>query len=352
MTSPEQDGASHGMKVSQLYVYPIKSLRGIKTSKAQLTKYGFPYDRSFMLLHDKGDKVEERYKNMFLADHPEMALFSTNIKFPDHNFKGEITVTYTPPDDEARTLTVPLQPDTADLASMDITMHDSPTTGYNMGDHYNSWFSNCFGYPVAFVYIGSNTRAVLFPEANGRQQPPSSWLTNITSTVSSIIGREMKSQEERIAFHDCASYLVVNQKSCDAVSAWLPEGENMDIVKFRPNIVLSSTPSAWDEDYWGEITVSTSEGNQVKISLLHNCIRCQTLNIDYSTGKLGTGKTGEVLKMLQKDRRVDKGKKYGAVFGRYGFLQGEGGMVSIGDEVRVSKRNGERTAFGRWLIHP
>ena len=55
--------------------------------------------------------------------------------------------------------------------------------------------------------------------------------------------------------------------------------------------------------------------------------------------------------MLQKDRRVDKGNKYGAVFGRYGFLKGEGGVVEVGDEVRVSRRNSETTAFGRWLTY-
>ena len=62
----------------------------------------------------------------------------------------------------------------------------------------------------------------------------------------------------------------------------------MDIMKFRPNIVLSGHLSAWDEDYWGEIIVSTHGEHEVKISLLHNCIRCQSLNIDYSTGNYDT----------------------------------------------------------------
>lgn len=346
MTSPERDGANHGMKVSQLYIYPIKSFRGTNTLKAQLTKRGFLYDRSFMLLHDKGGG---RYKNMSLVSYPEMTLFSTDIKFPDGDFKGEINVIYAPPNGEPETLIVPLQPETAELSSMNITMNDSAITGYNMGDHYNSWFSNCFGFSAVFIYTGSNTRAVLFPEAMGSRQQPWSWLSSITFSISSIVGRGMESQGERIAFHECASYLVVNQKSCDAVSAWLPDGKEMDIIKFRPNIVLSGAPNAWDEDYWSEITVSKCGEHEVKISLLHNCIRCQSLNIDYSTGNFGTGKEGEVLKMLQKDRRVDKGMKYGAVFGRYGFVKGEGGVVQVGDEARVSRRNIEATAFGRRL---
>lgn len=82
-------------------------------------------------------------------------------------------------------------------------------------------------------------------------------------------------------------------------------------------------------------------------------MRCTSLNVDYDTGKPGEGAKGEVLKALQKDRRVDPGHKYSPVFGRYGFLQrGEDGVVkdavlSVGDKVEVTKRNVERTVF-RW----
>jgi hypothetical protein len=102
-------------------------------------------------------KDEGRYKNISFAHYPEMTLFSADIKFPDGDFKGEIIVTHVPPDGEPKTLIVSLQPETADLSSIDIMMHGSSTTGYNMGKYYGSWFSNCFGYSVAFVYIGSNT---------------------------------------------------------------------------------------------------------------------------------------------------------------------------------------------------
>lgn len=360
MTVPNNssNGPSHPMKISQLYIYPIKSLRPTKIPKAQITRYGFPYDRSFMLLKDQGEQGEngKRYKNMAVAYFPEMTLFLTNVKHPEGgDFNGEINVTYSPPEGEKKTITVPLQPDTAELDLMDINMHGSPTTGFNMGDRYNSWFSSCFGYPVVFVYIGSNERSVLFPEANAlrEQSQPSSWLSGITSTVSSLLSSstEKESRGEKIKFHDCAPYLFVCQTSCDVVSTWLPEGEEMDITKFRPNIVLSGSPAPWEEDYWGEVTIrSANSHRELTIPLLHNCIRCASLNIDFTTGKPGTGKAGEVLKMLQKDRRVDTGKKYSPVFGRYGFLKGDGGMVSLGDEVWVSKRNEERTSFGKYFL--
>lgn len=354
VSSGSSDGPTQPMRISQLYLYPIKSLRPTKISKTLVTKEGFPYDRQFMLLKDQSNKSEKgrRYRNMAVAYFPEMTLFLTDIKYPEGDFKGEIAVTHSPPNGEKKTITVPLQPDTAELDPFDVDMHGSRTTGFNMGDHYNSWFTSCFGYPVVFVYIGSNRRPVLFPEFQAQPQQ-SSWLSSIASTVSSLLGsaEEKENNDERIGFQDVAPYLFVSQTSSDVVSQWLPEGEEMDISKFRPNVVLSGSREAWEEDYWGEVTIiptssEDDERHEITVPLVHNCIRCASLNIDFATGKPGSGKTGEVLKMLQKDRRVDKGKKYSAVFGRYGFLKGEGGIVSLGNEVRVSKRNAERTVFG------
>ena len=155
----------------------------------------------------------------------------------------------------------------------------------------------------------------------------------------------------------------------------------MDITKFRPNIVVAGAEGAWDEDFWGEVKIKLTEGRAskdeteaerggrgegdretVKMILTANCARCMSLNIDYSTGDYGEGESGKVLKKLMADRRVDPGSKWSPIFGRYGFLEGDGTVgkvggsntrsekdgnvsVRVGDEVVVGKRNSERTVF-------
>ena len=101
-------------------------------------------------------------------------------------------------------------------------------------------------------------------------------------------------------------------------------------------------------DYWSELHTSSD----VKLHLVQNCVRCVSLNIDYSTGKPGQGESGKVLKKLQSDRRVDKGSKYSPVFGRYAFLGkgGEGKVMAVGDEVTITQRNAERTTFGESIL--
>ncbi|TID22307.1 MOSC domain-containing protein [Venturia nashicola] len=334
------------MKITQLYIYPIKSLRPTPVTSAIATKTGFTYDRRFMLLKRLDDGT---YQNMLVSGFPEMTLFLTSIKFPSSKSAadGEVTVTFSPPEGEKKTIIVPLVPDVAELERVDVNMHSSPTQAKNMGEKYNDWFSSCFGFPVVFVYVGEGRRPVLFANpAKAQPATSSSWLSSLTS---SILGSNKENGpgdgKREIAFQDCAHFLVVTEESLESVSDRLPEGEEMDVTKFRPNIVLSGADQAWDEDFWGEVTFGNGDGG-LKIELQHNCVRCKSVNVDYQTGKPGTGKAGEVLKLMQSDRRVDKLKKYSPVFGRYGFLTaGNGEEITLGSEVSVTKRNKERSGF-------
>jgi len=256
-----------------------------------------------------------------------------------------------------------------------------------MGPDMNAWFSACFGFEVKLVYLGPHLRAVLgnlSPNATSKAQEGAAgkgkgWFGGITGMVSSLggggegagsegneggKGEKQEEGREGITFADVAAYLVITEESLHDVSSRLPASERpMEITKFRPNIVLSGSPEAYDEDFWGGIRISSphttdhdnnTDGNNsnaraTNIILTQNCARCVSLNVDYETGKIGTGESGKVLKKLMKDRRVDAGTKWSPIFGRYGFLEGgaEGKIISVGDEVEVTKRNEERTTFGK-----
>ncbi|KAF1985401.1 MOSC domain-containing protein [Aulographum hederae CBS 113979] len=330
------------MKISQIYVYPIKSLRGTTLTSSALTKHGLPFDRRFMLLKilENGD-----LKNMHVPHFPEMCLFQTSIELQDDEPTGSLLVTFDPPkgEGEAKTSSIPLSPDCSHLELMDVTMHRSPCKAYNMGEKINSWFSNCFGYEVILAYLGEHSRSVLMSTSGNKQSKNTSgsWLGSITSSIPYFGATK---EDETITFADCAPYLVVSETSLKDVSKRLPEGEDMDMSKFRPNIVVSGAESEWEEDYWAELSFGDEQAN---IQMMHNCARCVSINVDYATGKPGKGEAGTILKKLMKDRRVDQGAKYSPVFGRYGFLsKGDiGKMIAVGDDVKVLRKNGERTVF-------
>lgn len=262
---------------------------------------------------------------------------------------------------------------------------------------------------MVLVYLGSHLRPVLGNLAPGSKSVKmidrknnaesdtwSSWVSRVTKSVPASLGsmwsqRSQTGSEEGITFADMAPYLVVTEESLHDVSARLAEGVEMDVTKFRPNIVLSGSAEPWEEDFWGGLKIIAKDDHDGEVSdddvdgdndededenenenenvqrndrivelvLTSNCARCQSINVDYETGKYGAGETGSVLKQLMRDRRVEKGMKYNPVFGRYAFLvpsktydQPPGTVarrrkISVGDKVFVSKRNDSRTVIGK-----
>jgi len=336
------------MKVSRLIIYPIKSLRGVDLPSARATKHGFSYDRVFMLLKDEGDVTSDplkRYVNMQVSSLNQMALFTTAIRCPDDGHEGSLTVTFTPPVGAQKSRSIPLEPHIKGPPVLDVTVYNSSTTGYRMDQQYNDWFSGCFGFDVVLVYLGPSLRPVLFPLAPHNSANGQSWLNYLSGgTFESSPPRS-----EKITFADMAPYLLVSETSLTAVSERLPTDQPMDVTKFRPNIVVSGADGPWEEDYWAELEFTlkdTRDGfESVTLSLEKNCVRCRSINVDYQTGQQGSNESGRVLATLQKDRRVDTGSKYSPVFGRYSFLSGPEGNITIGDEVDVTKKNRERTVF-------
>lgn len=336
------------------------------------------------MLLKKLDSTDEdgkaKLKNMAVPDFPEMTLFMTELVLPSssNDNDGKVIVRYNPPTDpeaaktgknckESRTIEIPLEPDVSALDAMEIVMHNSGTTGYIMGSRYNDWFSECFGFEVLLAYIGQNRRKVLgsmSPSAqNSRNnttanRKASGWLSSITSSIPSIAGfggaQKEEIEDKVLTFADVASYMITSETSLQNVSDRLPEGEVMDMSKFRPNIVVSGAATAWEEDFWGELSFPNPDNQETaQLILTANCARCVSINIDYATGKPGKGESGKILKMLNKDRRVDAGNKWSPIFGRYGFLKDPSvtTKIHVGDKVEVSERLPERSTFGMFLVY-
>lgn len=363
------------MHISQLFVYPIKSLRGCEVQSALLTRHGFHLDRRFILMRSEPATATSPAKltHMQISKIPAMCLFSTFIS----SSSNTLTVHYTPSADpsaglvaSASSISIPVEPETFQgLERVDVNMYGSPNEAVNMGERYNAWFSEHFGFPVVLAFWGFNPRLVLgnLPYQPATAQPKSLSSSSFKTILSKlpIIGPLLVSEdEEEIAFNDVAPYLVISDSSVSEVSTRLPEKMDMDLTKFRGNIVVKGSEAAYSEDFWSELTFCSSKklGKRVKskILLTGNCGRCASLNIDHSTGKPVTDPATMPLKLLSKDRRVDPGMKYSPVFGRYGFLdrEAEGRVLRVGDRVDVSRRNEERTRFceyhlslgilGRW----
>ena len=235
--------------------------------------------------------VNGNLENMTITYYPELALFLQAI---DSN--GTLTVTHNPPDGRNKSLEIHLEPELGHLEEVDVQLHRSPAKGYKMPDRVNIWFSKCLGYDVMLLYIGPNRRPVLgnlSPNASQHSGAASkSWMSTITSSVPSFIASK-DVEGVGLSFADVAAYLVITEESLRDVDSRLQDGTKMDVTKFRPNIVLAGGGEAYEEDFWGSITINAKKRKEnskvTEIVLTQNCGRCVSINVDYSTGKSGTG---------------------------------------------------------------
>lgn len=352
-----------------------------------MTKHGFPHDRRYMLLK-VNDAAAQDYENMHVSHFPTMCLFTTALHMPSpaDPSSASIKVTYTDPGTGATDdLSVPLVPDSSTLAPLPVTMHQSHTVARAMPASYAAWFSAHFGFDVVLAHLGQDSyRAVLgnvAPNAAVRnaklraqqqqQQQQATWFGALATRASAMLGgggggagpdetadADADTSYE-ITFADLAPYLVVSQTSVDDAAGRLQDGVAADVTKFRPNIVVSGAAEAFDEDFWGELSIGgggrggagvvpgkeqADDNGGITLLCTANCARCTSLNVDYATGTFAS-KEG-MLKKLQRDRRVDPGTPYSPCFGRYAFMMSRGSReVRVGDAVAVRKRNDERSVF-------
>ncbi|KAL2065335.1 hypothetical protein VTL71DRAFT_3004 [Oculimacula yallundae] len=324
------------MKIKELIVYPIKSLRGISLPSATFTPQGLLYDRRYLLLRPQEDGS---WGYMFVGDRPEMALF--HCELPSSTTSSEhFNVRYrtptpaiTPPSaSQSTTISIPFTPKLDDKVKTKIDLNtDESYPAWIMNEEINAWFSDCFGYPVVLAFFGDNL-GIPKPKSD---VIASSWLQEMKAVI--------PSQAKNVQFSDNAALLVTSEASLSDLHPRLPGEEKAVHEKFRPNIILDGS-EAWEEDLWTRLTFPQSG---CKVVLTSNCARCRSVNVDLEHGKMGDGESGKLLKKMMKDRRVDTGKKWEPVFGRYGFPT-TAGTVSVGDEVEVER--GEKTSVWNGLV--
>lgn len=316
------------MKITHLYIYPIKSLRPISLPTATLCAQGLTYDRRYILLKVLPNGT---FSPMFVGNEPEMALFHCMLTSPT-TFSVEYhtpSPPVAPPTPSQQTiLEVPIEPNSATLQKITLKLHTAPAyPAWRMPDNINTWFSECFGYECILAYIGDSLGV------KTEDKKAQAWIPKLKTVI--------PGQLDAVNFSDGAALLVASASSLQDLHPRLPDGEKVILEKFRPNIVIDGDGTPWAEDYWAELTVPRLGG---RIILTSNCARCRSINVDLDKGKMGEGESGKLLKKLMKDRRIDPGNKWEPIFGRYGFPT-VGGEIRVGDEVVLSKRNDEHTVW-------
>lgn len=262
-------------KVSGLFVYPIKGVRGIALERARVERRGLAGDRRFMVVDETNTFLTQR-------THPALARV-------DATFDGDALVIESDGLGEVR---VPRAPEGPEVS---VTVWKSTVRAVAMAGAPSEWFAALLGLRATLVYM---------PE-----------------TAERPCSEKYGAPGDIVSFADAFPLLVANEASLDDLNARMETPLPMD--RFRPNVVVSGAP-AWDEDAWRRVRFGAVGARIVK-----GCDRCVVTTTDQRTGARGA----EPLKTLATFRKIES-----AVYFGQNACPDDLGTIAVGDTVSVAER--------------
>jgi uncharacterized protein len=215
-----------------LFIYPVKSCKGIALERALLTPAGFEHDREWMVVTPEGRFLTQR-------ELPRLALIEPSI--------DDVALALSAPG--MGTLAVPLA--AAAAAAYEVKVWGDRCRGLDAGEEPAQWLSGFLGRPV---------RLVRFDAAHRRPTDPD-WSQGIDAET---------------RFTDGFPLLVLSQASFDDLNARLPERLPLD--RFRPNLLIDGC-GAYAEDDIGALVHET-----IRVRIVKPCTRCVITTTDQATG--------------------------------------------------------------------
>ena len=267
------------MNLTDIYIYPIKSLGGIRLTTSRLNPRGLENDRRFMLVDSDNNFMTQR-------SHREMALFRTAIKGP------QLLVWHA--NQPANILSLPTQPMTF-IGEKTVVVWDLESICQVLPKEINDWFSK---------HLKTSCELVYMPDTAERRM-------------------KAKYNPERplISFADGAPVLLIGQASLANLNDRLDHPVSMN--RFRPNLVFSGG-KPFAEDNWKTVII----GEQ-SFTITHQCVRCNVPNINQETAAVEK----EPNKTLATFRRFANKIYFGVNAVWHGASAHGQNLLSVGDSL-------------------
>jgi uncharacterized protein YcbX len=258
--------------LSEIYIYPIKSLGGISIDSAYADKRGLKYDRRYLLVDETGMFITQR-------DFPQLALFK--LSFSEKGFKVFNSV-------DNSFLVIPFGSDSKENIS--VTIWDDVCKVVKVGNDYDDWFSNAINKKCSLVYM---------PDEEKR-----------------IVEKKYINEEHIVSFADAYPFLIIGQSSLEDLNSRLETPLLMN--RFRTNFVFTGG-NPFEEDNWKDFKIGDVEFKAVK-----PCARCVVTTTNQDTAE----RSAEPLKTLSDYRKINNKVMFGM-----NVICNKPGIVSINQKI-------------------
>ena len=264
------------LQLSELIIYPIKSLGGISLASSVVSSRGLQYDRRWMLVDEHNTFLTQR-------EQPQMALLKTAIE------KGCIIIHNNANADDS--IVLPLIPSSA--KTLRVKVWDDYCEAQVAENKVNDWFSQKLSIPCKAVYM---------PDSSKRKLN-----TNYATGPFGIN-----------SFSDDYPLLLIGQASLNDLNGRLKIPLLMN--RFRPNLVFTGG-TAYQEDDIKKFAVNGINFFGVKL-----CSRCMITCTNQETAERGK----EPLKTLATFRSINNKINFGQ-----NVVSEREGIIHVGDTMVI-----------------
>ena len=240
--------------LSEIWIYPIKSLGGIRMSRVKVMPKGLQHDRRWMLIDETGNFITQRV-------YSKMAFFKLSFSGQHFSISFGSEVIDLPVD--APVSTTPIS----------ATIWDDVVSVFEALGPFSQWFSQ---------RLGISCRLVFFPESQVR-----------------LVDENYRVEDDQVSLADGYPFLIIGQRSLEDLNTRLKIPVPMN--RFRPNFVFTGG-EPFEEDTWHTFSIGKSKFIGVK-----PCSRCTLITVDQETGEKGI----EPLATLATYRKVDNKINFG-----------------------------------------
>jgi uncharacterized protein YcbX len=263
------------LTLSEINIYPVKSLAGISLQSAEVEERGLKYDRRWVLVDESKTFFTQR-------DFPEMALIKVSMENNGLKLQHKTK--------NLETLFIPF--DFEHLKTDKVVIWNDTVIGEFYSSEIDKWFSDI---------IGIKCHLVKMPESTKREVDKNFIKNKIVS------------------FADGYPFMIIGQASLDDLNSRMEIPLPMN--RFRTNFVFTGG-KPFEEDNWKKFKVG-----DVKFEAIKPCARCVITTTDQDTAE----RFKEPLLTLSKYRKIDNKVMFGM-----NLVCESTGKVEVGDKIELS----------------
>ena len=241
------------LRLSEIWIYPIKSLGGIRLKQSSVLEKGLPYDRRWMLVDENGVFMTQR-------NNPTMALLKLSME------NGELKIVHSRQSAVHSISLTPLKLEKEER----VQIWDDFVMAAEVSKESSAWFSQVLEQKCKLVY---------FPEKNTRAVDP-----------------RYKINDEHVSLADGYPFLIIGQQSLNFLNSKLDQPIPMN--RFRPNFVFNGGEPN-EEDSWRNFTIGKNRFVGVK-----PCARCAVPTINQDTAEKGIEPTRTLATYRKQENKI------------------------------------------------